>query len=136
MESIARMHRGVHAISLFIAGIPDVDVDQAEAHILAHLHAVGPSRIGDIHAAFGHRRSTLTSVLDRLEKRKFIKRAMDANDRRSIRISLTSAGKNAAALVYRALSTAESRLLKRFSAAEIEAFGRIADALADIESSR
>jgi DNA-binding MarR family transcriptional regulator len=132
IEGIASLHRATHAVSLFIASLPGVDVSQAEAFVLALLHAAGPSRINDIHAAFGHRRSTLTGVLDRLEQRKLIGRSTDAADRRSVRVALTTAGKRSATRVYRALSQAEAQVLKGFTPAEVSAFRRVAEAFADL----
>jgi DNA-binding MarR family transcriptional regulator len=132
MDGIARLHRAAHAISLFVANLPGAEVNQAEAHVLAFLHSDGPARINDIHAAFGHRRSTLTGVLDRLERRRLIKRATDADDRRSVLVSLTASGKAAAASVYRALSDAESRVLAGFSKADVAAFRRVTEAFAEL----
>jgi len=130
-DLIALLHRATHAVSLQIAEIPDTDVNQPEAHILAHLHATGTSRVGGIHVAFGHRRSTLTSVLDRLEDRKLIKRTADVHDRRAIVVSLTPGGKAVATRVYRALSDAEAKVLRGFSKQQIAAFRKIAEAFAE-----
>jgi DNA-binding MarR family transcriptional regulator len=127
--SIPRLQRAAHAVGLYIASLPDLDLNQAEAHVLAHLHA-GPARISDLHAAFGHRRSTLTSLLDRLEARGFVARSVDESDRRSVRVSLTPAGRKVAAAAHRALLQAEAKALTGFSKAEVDAFGRIADAFA------
>jgi DNA-binding MarR family transcriptional regulator len=129
-DLIPLLHRATHAVSLKIAEIPDTDVNQAEAHILAHLHEARAARVGDIHAAFGHRRSTLTSILDRLEDRKLIKRTADLNDRRAIVVSLTPRGKAVAARVYRTLSDAEATVLRDFSKQQITAFREIAEAFA------
>ena len=93
IDLIGRLHRATHAIALAVTGAPDLDLNQAEAHILAQLHFAGASSINDLHATFGHRRSTLTSVLDRLERRGLVKRSMNAADRRSVRITLTISGK-------------------------------------------
>ena len=136
LEAIGRLHRATHAIAVLISRIPGTHVNQAEAHVLVHLHAGGPSRINDIHAAFGHRRSTLTSLLDRLEKRKLLKRSADPDDRRSVRVSLTAGGQRLAARLAGQLSSAETQVLKRFSMREIESFQRVADAFAAVPRRR
>lgn len=51
-------------------------MNQGEAHVLAHLHEVGPASIGALHEAFAHRRPTLTGILDRLEERGLVRRAL------------------------------------------------------------
>lgn len=126
LRAIPELQRATHAVSLALAAAPGIDVDQAQAHVLAHLHANGSSRVGEIHAAFGHRRSTLTSVLDRLEGSGLIERASDPDDRRSVRIALTRKGRVAAARVYDALAAIESRALSGLSARDVEAFLRVA----------
>ena len=47
-----------------------MDLDQARVHVLS-LRAASLVRItvGEVHPAFGHRRSTVTAMLDRLERR-------------------------------------------------------------------
>ena len=87
---IPQLHRATHAVALALASDPNLDVSQAEAHVLAHLHESGPARISELHERFGHRRSTLTSVLDRLEQRALITRTSDPADRRSFVVSVTN----------------------------------------------
>lgn len=132
IDLIARLHRSSHAIALLIANQSDLGLSQAEAHILATLYPQGSSTISDLYATFGHRRSTLTSVLDRLESRRLVSRSVDKNDRRVVEVSLTSAGKRLALRSHKLLSTAERYIRKRFSAAEISAFCRISDAFVEL----
>ena len=132
LDLIPRLHRSSHAIALLVAAEPTLDLSQAEAHLLATLHPTGTSTINDLHLTFGHRRSTLTSVLDRLERRVLIKRSVNAGDRRSVQVTLTAAGKKAAAHAYKVLSTAEARVRKGFTPAEVDAFRRISDAFVEL----
>ena len=64
LRLIPHIHRATHRIGMHIAGLDDPSVNQAEAHVLAHLASAGESTIGQVHRAFGHKRSTLTSILD------------------------------------------------------------------------
>src|SRR5689334_14424040 len=74
LELIPAIHRSTHQIGLLLRDLAKLDVDQGEAHILAHLADHGDSTIADLHKAFGHRRSTLTSILDRLADRRLVER--------------------------------------------------------------
>lgn len=130
MIAIPRLERATHGVGLYLAGRPELGVSQAEAHVLAYLHRRSGTRINDIHEAFGHRRSTLTSVLDRLEKRKLLRRSTDPHDRRAVVVSLTPAGSSLAKKVFDALRSLESAALHGLTQAEIDAFVRVADALA------
>ncbi|MBV8369651.1 MAG: MarR family transcriptional regulator [Candidatus Eremiobacteraeota bacterium] len=112
---IPQLHRATHAVALALAADPQLDVSQAEAHVLAHLHESGPARISELHERFGHRRSTLTSVLDRLEQRALIARKNDPADRRSFIVSLTPRGRSLAAAVHRALLEIERAALAGLS---------------------
>jgi DNA-binding MarR family transcriptional regulator len=106
LQLILNIHRATHRIGLFIQRHAP-DLTQAEAHILCHLHEFGDSTVADLHRAFAHKRSTLTSVLDRLEARGLIKRSSSAKDRRSFVISLTAAGKKKAARIHHHLESLE-----------------------------
>lgn len=92
----------MHAIGLFLDARLGGEVSQAEALVILHL-AHGPSTINGVHRAFLHRRSTLTSVLDRLEAKGMILRSSAPDDRRSVRLELTARGSRAAESIAREL---------------------------------
>lgn len=113
---VPAIHRAAHAIASFLDADPELKVTQAEAHILAHLSEHGDSTVGQIHLAFGHKRSTLTSILNRLEDRALITCRVHPNDRRSLVIGLTPAGEALAADVHQKLLDLEQEILGAFSA--------------------
>jgi DNA-binding MarR family transcriptional regulator len=102
---IQEIQRAAHLIGLHIdrAGL---GVTQAEAHVLAHL-AGGSATVGELHRAFGHKRSTLTSVLDRLEERGYVTRTVNPDDRRSFVVATTRTGAAVARRVTRVLDELE-----------------------------
>lgn len=122
---IPHIHRATHRIGLHIERLDEPRVNQAEAHVLAHLATAGEATIGQVHRAFGHKRSTLTSILDRLEERKLIVRASDVRDRRTFVISLTRAGRTAAARVTEHLQAFEAEALQGSAPADVRAFLRV-----------
>ncbi len=98
---LAELHRAVHAVGLFLDARLVGEVSQPEALVIVHL-ARGPSTINDVHRAFLHRRSTLTSVLDRLESKGLVRRSAAPADRRSVRLELTARGTRAATAIANA----------------------------------
>src|SRR5436190_936908 len=90
---IPGIHRATHRLGLVIGS--SLGVSQAEAHILQHLATSGDSTVGELHRAFAHRRSTLTSVLDRLDENGLVRRTASRADRRTFVVSLTAAGRTA-----------------------------------------
>jgi len=97
---VAELHRAVHAVGLFLDARLGGAVSQPEALVIMHL-AHGPATINDVHRAFLHRRSTLTSVLDRLEAKALIRRSSAEDDRRSVRLELTARGSRVAEAIAR-----------------------------------
>jgi DNA-binding MarR family transcriptional regulator len=127
--AIPRIERAAHAVGLYLANRSGFELTQAEAHVLAFLHPRCEARINEIHEAFGHRRSTLTSVVDRLEKRKLLERASDPADRRVVVVALTPAGSALAKDVFGALRALETGALATFSKTQVAAFLLVLDAL-------
>ncbi len=109
LRLIPEVHRATHRIGIYLDGL---GITQGEGHILSYLAASGDSTIAELHRALAHRRSTLTSILDRLAERKYLTRESDANDRRSFIVRLSKKGKTIAAQVHRELARIEESALK------------------------
>ena len=85
LRLIAHLHKATHQVGLYIhRELSELGISQAEAHVLSHLSMRGPCSIADVHHSFGHRRSTLTSILNRLEDQGLIAREVHPDDRRSL----------------------------------------------------
>ena len=108
LKLIPAIHRVTHQIGLFLERAADLRVTQAEAHILAHLAEHGPSTVAELHRALAHKRSTLTSILDRLTARRLVTRKVSAHDRRSFVIALTAEGGRLARRVLASLEALEA----------------------------
>ncbi|SRR6266478_3944570 len=109
LRLIPEVHRATHRIGIYLNNL---GITQGEGHILSHLAAAGDSTIAELHRALAHRRSTLTSILDRLAERQFITRESDPADRRSFIIRLSKKGTAVAAQVHRELARIEENALK------------------------
>lgn len=112
---IPAIHRASHAIAAFVDAEDKLEVTQAEAHILAHLAARGALSVGQIYVAFGHKRSTLTSILNRLEDRALVTCTVHETDKRSFLIALTPSGEVVAQEIYQKLKNLEDEIMGAFS---------------------
>jgi DNA-binding MarR family transcriptional regulator len=132
LSLIPFVHRATHRIGLWLdAAQPALRVTQGEAHLLAHLAEAGTSSVKALHSAFAHKRSSLTSYLDRLEGRGYVLRALHPKDRRSFLVSLTPAGAAAAARIHRRLAALEAAALRRLAPRDIHALRGALQALQD-----
>jgi DNA-binding MarR family transcriptional regulator len=129
LRLIPHVHRAAHRIALHIQRLAGRPVTQAEAHVLAHLVEAGDATVAEVHRAFGHRRSTLTSILDRLEVRGLIVRHTDARDRRTFVLSLTREGRALARRITSHLEKFEAEILAHTSARDLQAVKRVLEAV-------
>ena len=127
---IPQIHRTTHQIGLYIER-SGLGLNQGEAHILAHLASAGDSTVGELHKAFAHKRSTLTSYLDRLAERGFILREVRSEDRRSFVVSLTPKGNTVARRFPRHLETLERAALRGAKPGKTKAFADVIGAVED-----
>src|SRR5439155_13594306 len=119
LRFIPPIHRATHRIGLYLADLGEFGLSQGEAHILAHLAMSGPTTIANLHRGLAHKRSTLTSILDRLTARGFVTRHVGATDRRTFIIKPTARGRQVATRVHRHLETLERSVAGRVSAEEV-----------------
>jgi DNA-binding MarR family transcriptional regulator len=109
LRLIPGVHRATHRIGIFLDSL---GITQGEGHVLSHLAVSGDTSIARLHRALAHRRSTLTSILDRLAERQYISRESDPKDRRSFIVRLSKKGKTIAVQVHRELARIEESALK------------------------
>lgn len=110
-EITSSFERGAHLIGGYLdSTVGELGLTQGEAHVLAQIGGRGSVSISVLHHEFGHKRSTLTNILDRLETRGLIRREMNRTDRRSITVQLTPAGNRMAGRVTAALDRLERAL--------------------------
>jgi DNA-binding MarR family transcriptional regulator len=108
---IAEWQRVTHG--LLAALDPELEplqLSTAETNALACFAGRPARAVRELVAATGQRPSTLTGVLDRLERRGLVERRPNPADRRSIAIHLTSEGHQAADAVAAAFAAVEARL--------------------------
>ena len=131
LRLVPPIHRATHRIGLYLARLPDGGLSQGEAHILALLATSSPATITDLHRGLAHKRSTLTSILDRLDHRGFITRQVGTDDRRTFVITPTAKGRAAARRVHRHLTDLEQAVARRVTSSEVKAFMKVVSAVED-----
>jgi len=119
-------HHTLHALHADLAGL---DLTGSEINTLANLADGRPRNVRDLSADTGIRATTLTGVLDRLERRGYLLRELDTTDRRSFRLTLTAPGHAAATRVRHAVATLEHRALAGLSARQIAGYHAVVTAL-------
>jgi DNA-binding MarR family transcriptional regulator len=74
---------------------------------------------GELGAATGLSSAATTTLLDRLERKGYVRRTRDSADRRKVLVELTPEGRARVGELYGPLAREGSRLLARFSDAEL-----------------
>jgi MarR family transcriptional regulator, organic hydroperoxide resistance regulator len=127
---IAELEAAVHRVLDHLAAeLSDLGLRQAEVNVLAQLRPGAPRSVGELVAATGQRPSTLTGVLDRLERRRLVRRRVNAADRRSFTIALTASGERAAARVHAAFAALDEGVLADLPPSATDGFHRVLDAV-------
>ena len=94
---------------------------------LLNLH--GPLTPGRLAELSGLSTGTVTGVLDRLERRRLVRRRVNPADRRSFTIELTAPGERAAARVHEAFAALDDGVLADIPPAAADGFHHVLDAL-------
>jgi MarR family transcriptional repressor of emrRAB len=134
-SALLALQRATHAtLQVLATELADLALTASEINVLAIL-GEGPGRaVSEICAAAGSRPSTITSVLDRLERRGHVTRGTRSADRRVVVVELTSSGRQAADTIRRALASVEARALDGLPAEAIAGFHTVLRALAEVSS--
>ena len=127
LRLVPPIHRATHRIGLYLADLRANGLSQGEAHILAHLATLAPATIADLHAGLAHKRSTLTSILDRLAGRGLITREVGVDDRRTFVVDMTAKGRKVAVQVHEHLAALEDAVARRVTKEDVQAFLKVID---------
>jgi DNA-binding MarR family transcriptional regulator len=127
---LTTLERAAHLIGVHVerAG-RDLGVTQAEAHVLVQLANGGPVPIAELHRSVGTKRSTLTNVLDRLERRGLVRRQLNPHDRRSFTIHVTPTGAGPARRLADAMDELEAEVRRGLGERDVRSVTAVVDAL-------
>lgn len=122
----ATTHRVLERLAL---ELEDLGLSHGEVNALAQLEPGAVRTIAELQAATGQLASTLTGVLDRLERRGLVQRRLNPRDRRSFTVTLTDTGAAAAKRVDQTFRDMEGRVLRAVSQRSAKGFFDVLRAL-------
>lgn len=125
-------HRTLHALTTTLAHDTSLDLTPSEINCLANLADNRPRSVRELATDTGTRTTTLTGVLDRLERRGHVTRELDPTDRRSFRITLTTSGRAVARKIGTAITDLETTALAGVSARQLAGYHAVIAALQEI----
>ncbi|MGW1766940.1 MarR family winged helix-turn-helix transcriptional regulator [Streptomyces sp. NPDC002073] len=129
------LQRATHVtLQLLAAELSALELTPSETNALAILADGRARTVSELGAAAGTRPTTLTSVLDRLERRGHISRGARPGDRRVVVVELTGSGREAAGAVREAVAGIEERALGGLSAQALAGFNTALHALAEVRA--
>jgi DNA-binding MarR family transcriptional regulator len=125
----ATTHRVLERLAL---ELEDLGLSHGEVNALAQLEPGAVRTIAELQAATGQRASTLTGVLDRLERGGLVERRLNPRDRRSFTVTLTDKGVAAAKRVDQTFREMEGRALRAVSQRSAKGFFDVLRALDEL----
>jgi len=129
LRIVPPVHRATHRIGLYLASAQSGDLSQGESHILALLAGGAPLTVGELHKGLAHKRSTLTSILNRLVARGLVTREVGESDRRTFVVQTTAKGRRVARDVHRRLLALERAVGRHVSDKDLAGFARVIAAI-------
>ena len=134
-SALLALQRATHAtLQVLAAELVDLDLTASEINALANLADGRGRTVSGLGAAVGIRPTTLTSVLDRLERRGHISRGSRPGDRRVVLIELTASGQATAGTIREAIAALEARALATLPATVLAGFRDALDALTEVSA--
>jgi DNA-binding MarR family transcriptional regulator len=130
MGTVVALHRATHhTLHALGTALSTLELTGSEINALAHLGDGRGRNVRELAVDTGTRATTLTGVLDRLERRGYLTRSLDGTDRRSFRLALTRSGRAAAARVRAAVAELERGALAGVSARDLAGYRAVVSAL-------
>ncbi len=132
LQFLSPIHKSTRQVELYLEGrMAELGVSNPEGHLLSYLASYAPCPVGDLRRVFGTKGSTLTSMLDRLEGRGLITRAVHPDDRRSFLVELSDEGRRTARAVTEVVVDLEDDILRHLEPDDLEGFRKVMAAIAE-----
>jgi len=133
LQFLSPIHKASRQISIYLErATMELGVSPAEGHLLSYLRTYAPCPLSELERVFGHKRSTLTSMLDRLADRELLTRHVNPEDRRSFTLELTPDGRKLAGRLQKLLEAFEQSVKDRTNDRQMAGFRAVMEAIADV----
>jgi len=130
---VSPIHKAQRQLSLCLSersvalGLPG-----QEGHVLSFVAHYGPCSVGELGRVFGYPPSTLTGVLDRLERTALLSRRIHPSDRRSFLVEATAEGRRLGVEARRMVEDFEAEVLARVDDGDLQGFRAVLAAVAEV----
>jgi len=133
LEFLSPLHKASRQISVYLeTHTRALGVSPAEGHLITYLDRYGPVQVGELMRVFGMKQSTLTSMLDRLERAGLVFRELNPDDRRSLLVNAHEEGGELAEKLNRVLTALEAEIRARISDDEMAGFRAVMAAVEEV----
>ncbi len=133
LQFLSPLHKASRQLSVYLeTHTRELGVSPTEGHVVTYLRSYAPAPVGELVRVFGMKQSTLTSMLDRLERDGFLRREINPEDRRSLLIHVTDAGVELAEQLTAQLTRLEAEIRARVSDAEMDGFRAVMAAVDEV----
>ena len=133
LQFLSPIHKASRQITIYLErATVELGVSPAEGHLLSYLRSYAPCPVSELERVFGHKRSTLTSMLDRLAERNLLTRQINSSDRRSFTIELTPDGRKLAGKLRKVLEAFEQDVKEQVNDKQMNGFRAVMQAIADV----
>lgn len=133
LKILSPIHKATRQIGLHLErATRRLGVSNIEGHLLTYLLSYAPCPIAELNRVFGIKRSTLTSILDRLEERRLISRTVNPADRRSWLVHIQPAGAEIAGRLRKTLEEFEAEIIGLLGQEDLRSFNRVMETIARV----
>jgi len=133
LRIVSPVHKATRQLGIWMAEASQaLGVEPSEGHLLSYTLLYGPCPPSELSRVFGMAPSTLTGVLDRLERAGMLVREPNAADRRSFLVRVTPEGGDVASELRARLERLEAEILERVGEKGMTGFEEVMTALGDI----
>lgn len=133
LRFVSALHKAVRQLSLCMEDrMAQLGLAASEAHLLNFVHVYGPCRVGELTRVMGTQKSTMTSMIDRLEDRGLLTREPNQEDRRSFLVAITEDGAELGGAGREQVWSLEQEIIAKASSTDVDALERVLAAIDEV----
>lgn len=130
---LSPLHKAYRQAILYMEGRGcDQGLSSSEVHVIAYIKRFGPCPMSELSRVFGHKKSTVTGMLDRLTEKGFISRKVNPEDRRSFLLAIRPEGETVAKNAGAVVEQFEEDVMARITEEDMRGFRNVLKAVAEV----